>query len=207
MARIPRVQRSGSATLATAALLALVVIGVACVAQAAPVDLLVASHNTNSVKRYDGATGAYLGDFVAAVANPRGMSFGPDGNLYVAGGSFSGPGSIRRFDGRTGADLGPVTSGHPGAIADIIFGPDGDLYGSVLLYNYVIRVDPSTGAWFPIGVGSPLRQATGVAFGPDGNLCVGSYPNNHVLRFDGSDGHYLGVCATVPIAGTAGHVA
>ena len=40
--------------------------GLAPDAQAAPRDLFVSSSGTNSVKRYDGATGAFLGDFVSA---------------------------------------------------------------------------------------------------------------------------------------------
>ena len=68
--------RSLVTTMTVAAMLG----GVAPAAQAAPRDLLVSSSNTNSVKRYDGATGAYLGEFVSAGAFgqplPRGLTFG-----------------------------------------------------------------------------------------------------------------------------------
>ena len=170
-------------------------------------DLLVASQNTHSVKRYDGATGAYLGDFVAAGGqmNPRGMSFGPDGNLYVGGSSYGAPGSIRRFDGTTGDPLGTVISDLPNAIGDVIFGPDGDLYSPVLLEDYVIHVDPSTGE--QLGTIGPVAGAAGLAFGADGNLYVASYSGNQVLRFDGTTGAFIDVFANVPIAGSAGHVA
>src|SRR4030095_1817570 len=51
-------------------------------------DLLLSSTETDSVLRYDAATGAFRGAFVAAgsggLDQPRGLGLGPDGNLYVA---------------------------------------------------------------------------------------------------------------------------
>ncbi|NNF56684.1 MAG: hypothetical protein HKN04_00440 [Rhodothermaceae bacterium] len=54
-------------------------------AQSMTPDLLVSSRNTNSVKRYDGTTGTYLGDFVApgagGIAAPQDVALGLDGAL------------------------------------------------------------------------------------------------------------------------------
>ena len=53
-------------------------------------ELYVSSGLTNEVKRYDGATGAFLGNFVTAgsgglsILFGGGLGFGPDGNLYVS---------------------------------------------------------------------------------------------------------------------------
>ncbi len=172
--------------------------GVVRAAEAAPIDLLVNSDLTNEVKRYDGTTGAYIGNFVSgasAQAAPRGLTFGPDGNLYVGGGG-SNP-SVKRFDGSTGAFIDVVTSGYPPQINDILFGPDGDLYGSVFSNDHVFRVDVATGTLLgTIGAGSPLDGPAGLAFGSDGNLYVGSWNTFQVLRFDGTSGAYLGVFAT-----------
>src|SRR5205085_2379545 len=59
---------------------------------------------TDTVKRYDGTTGAYLGDFVTAgsggLDNANGVAFGPEGNLYVAS---THSGQIKRYNGQTGA--------------------------------------------------------------------------------------------------------
>src|SRR5262245_43008147 len=75
-------------------------------------DLYVSNHlhpinngngQTSSVLRFDGTTGTFLGVVAdsSQVSSPRGIVFGPDGNLYVAEGE--GPGTVLRFDGTTGA--------------------------------------------------------------------------------------------------------
>jgi streptogramin lyase len=57
---------------------------------------------SGGVLKYNGTTGAFLGAFVgpgSALFEPRGLVFGPDGNLYVA--NF-GIGDVLRFNGSTG---------------------------------------------------------------------------------------------------------
>ena len=80
---------------------ALAVLALAAPARA---DLLVASSETDAVLRYDAASGAFRGSFVAAGAGgldqPRGIAVGPDGELYVA--SFMTD-EVLRYDGATGA--------------------------------------------------------------------------------------------------------
>src|SRR5436309_4226558 len=48
----------------------------------------MAGHGPNPVLRYDGATGTFIDIFVAAgsgeIRNPTALTFGRDGNLYVA---------------------------------------------------------------------------------------------------------------------------
>ena len=74
-------------------------------------ELFVSSGN--EVKRYDAATGAFLGNFVTAGSGGlssfvgNGLGFGPDGNLYVASNDkFSGVGNVLRYSGASGAFLG-----------------------------------------------------------------------------------------------------
>ena len=73
---------------------------------AAARDLYVCDATGSQVMRYDGVTGALVGDFVTAhlggLALPFAMAFGPDGNLYVSNGSGFSPGAIR-YNGVTGA--------------------------------------------------------------------------------------------------------
>src|SRR2546425_192547 len=51
-------------------------------------DLLVASYNNDSILRYDGTTGNFVSAFVSSgsggLSRPQGITYGPDGNLYVS---------------------------------------------------------------------------------------------------------------------------
>jgi sugar lactone lactonase YvrE len=111
------------------------------------------------VLRYDGTTGAFLDIFVSAANNPfgensagypRGLVFGPDGNLYVGNGWVDHT-SVLRYDGQTGALIDAFV---PGAELRYetgpLFGPDDNLY----LRNTpdfgtaaVLRYDGTTGAF------------------------------------------------------------
>src|SRR5262245_59573083 len=71
-------------------------------------DLLV-SDISGGVLRYDLATGAFLGSFISPpITSPGGLTFGPDGNLYVRRGGVN---RVERYDGTTGALLGTFASG------------------------------------------------------------------------------------------------
>ena len=143
--------------------------------------------------RYDGATGAFLDVFVAAgsggLAAPIDLTFGPDGNLYVADIDTN---EVLRYDGSTGAFLDvfvPAGSGGLDGPLTLIFGPDGNLYvGSFRTPNGggVLRYDGSTGEFIDL-----FALAGNVpAFGPDGNLYVG-HRLNEVLRYDGATGEFI----------------
>jgi DNA-binding beta-propeller fold protein YncE len=84
-------------------------------------DLYVTSGLTRNVLRYDGTTGAFLGDFVASgsggLGYPVALSFGPDGNLYVAAGALDSnePAAVFRYQGPSGDT--------PGAFVDLFVSP------------------------------------------------------------------------------------
>jgi hypothetical protein len=91
------------------------------------------------VLRYDGTTGAFLDVFVSANSNPfgensagypRGLVFGPDGNLYLSN-LWADHTSVLRYDGQTGALIDayvPDGSGGLSYQSSPLFGPDGNLY-------------------------------------------------------------------------------
>src|SRR5262245_4245991 len=114
--------------LVRAACLSLLLTGVST-ALAAPGDVYVANQHSNTVSRYFGPTGGFLGTFVSAglgrLTAPTGLAFGPDGNLYV---SSSGNSRVLRYDGTSGAFLGNFAD-VPQPFS-LIFGPDGNMYVS-----------------------------------------------------------------------------
>jgi hypothetical protein len=166
------------------------------------------------VLRYDGATGAFREEFTKGgdLDSPRGIIFGPDGNLYVCEGRDTGLGRVARFDGRTGAYLGdfvPTGSGGLSFPQGLVFGPSGrgaaqfDLYVASAQTNRILRYDGGTGAFLgvfagddpstPADEGGGLERPLGLTFGPDGNLYVAnaSYltdKNPAVLCFQGPSG-------------------
>src|SRR5262245_46922735 len=153
-----------------------------------------------AVLRYDGATGAFLGPFVDSthLTSPRGIIFGPDGNLYVADGKGDtngneiNDGRIVRYNGVTGAfidEFVPISGNggmsHPSCL---VFGPSVedpsrlDLYVSSAYTNSVLRFEGTTGAFLGEFVASGsggLNHPGSLVFGPDGSLYVGNYGSSN----------------------------
>jgi hypothetical protein len=178
-------------------------------------NLYIASRFTDQVLEYDGKTGAYLGVAVPAGANPSGtnplhapwaLTFGPDGNLYVAGRLSD---NVLRYNLTTGAidEFIPNSAGLH-APQGLTFDAAGELYVSnttssdsdVFRFQGPNGASPGaplpapgqTGAVFvPSGSGG-LVTPYGLAFGPDGNLYVASFGTNTVNRYDGTTGAFLG---------------
>lgn len=177
--------------------------------------LYVASDATHSVRRYDAVTGQSLGDFVApnsgGLVGPRGVIFGPDGNLYVAN-QFSGTttrGNILRYHGTNGTFLGTFIAGRGAGYSLQI--PHGILWKGDRFYvadmgdpgvnipGHLWRFRVSNGiASFDreltVGALQSRFRPRGIVFGPDGHLYATSFEptSGRVLKFDGTNGTYLG---------------
>jgi len=168
----------------------------------AQASLLVSGYGSQSVHRFDVATGAPLG-VVAAAPGAQSLRYGPDGFLYACAEEAD---RVLKLDGTTGAFVAnfvwddPATpedeSGGLDAPTAAVFGPDGALYVASFSQNRVLRFDGSSGAYlgeFIAAGNSPINGPdAGMTFGPDGNLYVPSFNNNRVLRYDGATGAYLG---------------
>jgi streptogramin lyase len=156
------------------------------------VGMLVASRGSDVVLRFDGS-GAAKGVFASSssLVKPVGVTFGPDGNLYVAAGDTD---HVVRFDGATGGAMGTFTHGATiQSPRNLNFGPDGGFYVADGFLDQIIRFDGTTGDFDRIVVnGGDLDGPTSFTFGPDGNLYVVSVLTNAVLRYDGATGAPLG---------------
>lgn len=168
---------------------------------AAQDSLLVTSRFTDEVLRYD-ASGAFLGAFASGggLDNPVGLTFGPDGELYVASGETD---QVLRYDGASGAFLGVFAQGGGlDAPRQVNFGPDGHLHVASGATNRVLRFDGASGAFLGVAAsGGSLSGPTSFTFGPSGELFVGSVLNDRVKRFEPSSGIFLGDFVTGNVDG------
>ena len=152
--------------------------------------LYVASEYTDEVLRFDASTGAFDRAFVTAgsggIDAPHGLTFGPNGDLYVTGrNSFN----VVRYDA-TGAPVGTYVASGSGGLS----WPEGltfDPTGSFLLVastgsNQVLKFNAQTGAFLGVGASAGLSGPHDVKFGADGLMYVTSGGNNRVMRFTAS---------------------
>src|SRR4051812_16358831 len=155
--------------------------------------------NRNSVSgvlRYNPADGSFRQ--VVSVTGSSQFSLShvavaPNGDIYLAHDQVG----VERFAGATGERLGVIPWSATGPIADIDFGPDGNLYASTSAG--VDRYQPQTGTlidhFIPVGTGG-LGTSFDLAFGGDGLIYVNSRSNNSVLRYDAASGAFRDVFVT-----------
>lgn len=138
-------------------------------------------------------TGAFEGVFASGgtLSNPIGLTYGPDGNLYVAS---SGSNQILRYNGTTGAFMGVFVSSI-GTPTNLVFGPDGNLYVSSDAKQGVEKFNGTTGADMGLfASGQGLTTPRGLTFGSNGNLYVSNYQQfstGNVLQFNGTTGAFV----------------
>ena len=155
---------------------------------------VVGSSSPGLLTVLNGTTGAVIttSDAGGILSDPEGITKGPDGNMYVAGGDGK---DVLEFNGTTGAfikEFVPAGSGGLTSARGVAFGPDGNLYVTSFGTNQVLEYNGTTGAF----IGS-FAQATGACSGLSlprgltfngGNLFVSSFGSGDVFEFNGSTG-------------------
>ena len=167
---------------------------------AAASSLLVGDYTTGKILRYDANTGAFGGTFASSsqLAGPVALTFGPDGNLYVAG---EVSGNVTRFGGQTGVFIDTFIPNGTGGLASahaLTFGPDANLYATSG-HSDVSRFNGLTGAFIDIFVpqgSGGVRGPVDLRFGPDNNLYVAGGDTDSVLRYNGVTGAFMDVFAS-----------
>jgi DNA-binding beta-propeller fold protein YncE len=155
----------------------------------------VSSFDNDTVLKFNADTGAPLGVFVppgsGGLNGPTGLTFGPDGNLYVS--SFVLNNRVLKYHGTTGQFLGVFVDEASGGLQgpmDLSFGPDGYFYVGSSYGGGVFRYDGSTGAFVDRLTTEP-SGAEAVRW-RNGSIYVSSHMNNNVLRFKARSGAALG---------------
>jgi DNA-binding beta-propeller fold protein YncE len=185
--------------------LVLAIAALAGISAPASADVIVAGYFDSSILRFaeDGTAmpPIILPGGTSGVVGPSGITFGPDGSLYVSNQTsvFSpgAPDSIVKVDLSTG-EVMPFIMLAPGYVpAGLRFGPDGNLYVSrnggqaaATGTGSVDRYDGTTGALIG-SVVTNLTQPTGLVFDSAGKLYVSSYGDGNIVVYDGTSASVL----------------
>ncbi|MCB0575444.1 MAG: hypothetical protein KDC61_12865 [Saprospiraceae bacterium] len=156
-------------------------------------EVLVSSRNTGTVKRFNAATGDYIGEFgkEQIVQETQDLATGPDGMLYVT--SLRSP-RIMKFDPKSGAFLGYFSAGYDlKKPTKMRFDPDGYVYVSQWGegQSAVVRFNAHSGAFdraFTENLAGPLGHARDSA----GNFYVACFYSKEVSKYS-LEGRSLGI--------------
>ena len=162
---------------------------------AAAADVYVTSYDNDAVVRFNADTGAPLGVFVQSgtggLNGPTGLTFGPDGHLYVA--SFVFNNNVLKFHGKTGQYLGVFVEEGSGGLQgpfDLSFGPDGNLYVVATYEGGVFRYNGATGAFIDRFTTEP-SGAEAIRWRND-SVFVSSHVSDTVIQFKAENGGLIG---------------
>jgi len=181
----------------------LIAAGLTLTAQAGPLLFVGEGGGTQSLKTFDGTSGAFIyqDSISGSLGFPTGIAVGPDGNVYLGDNQA---GAIDRFNGSTGAFIDQVVPAGSGADplvapSGLAFGPNGNLYvadygtggaGFINVYTgmgaFVTQlVAPNTGP--PFGLDYPA----GIAVGSNGDVYVADSASG--IDLFGPTGNFLSV--------------
>jgi len=152
----------------------------------------------DDILRFNGTTGALIGQFGPNISFPLGGTFGPDGNFYATN---SDTDTVLKLNGTTGAVINAMFGSAEDA-AGLAFGPTGNLFvvGSTAP-GLLSVLNGTTGALITtVDAGGIMNDPEGITRGPDGNIYVAD-GNGAVLKFNGTTGAFMSTFVT---AGSGG---
>lgn len=165
--------------------------------------LLVSDAGNDAVHAFDAHHGHYtktlIKSGVGGLSSPQGISFGNDGNIYVAS---AGSNQILKYN-PNGQSLG-VFSELPKSCypSDIIFGPDSNLFVACEHMGKVVALNANSGQQLGVAAqGGGLKAPKGLAFGPGNTLFVVSAGSNAILKY-AQGGYFQGVVQRTADPGT-----
>ncbi len=163
----------------------------------AAADLFVSAAGNNSVLRFDDS-GTLLGNFVApgagGLTDPQGITFGPDGHLYVSSHTaVAGTNSVLRFDGQTGAFIDTFA-----ILPDMVWPAEINFNGGLLYVSdfslggtgRVSRFDSNGN--FVDHFATGVLGADGTSWDSNGDMLVSSFFDSSIKKYDGQTGAFLG---------------
>jgi serine/threonine protein kinase/streptogramin lyase len=122
---------------------------------------------------------------------PMGVTFGPDGNVYMADHYKH---SIFRVSTKKPGISAFTEDKELRVPTGLVFGPDKKLYVLSRSLGSVRRYDSKTGGFldtFVPGGSGGLSEPERAVFGPDGNLYVSCSKTNSILQYDGTTGAFM----------------
>jgi WD40 repeat protein len=154
---------------------------------------------SDSILSFDGQTGAFLQAFLPPPGTPNdafgplGLTFGPDGNLYVASLLDN---SVLRYNTSTGALIDKFVAPGSGGLSKptgLAF-HNGNLYVASFDNNNILRFNAQTGQFVDeiVAPGSGgLSGPSGLKISPLGALFVNSYFSNSVAAYNADTGAFI----------------
>lgn len=167
---------------------ALALLALLAAAPAGAATMYISSDASNLLRRYDSATGGFLGAFTASAGpvGQLGVHFNATSTRVLVG-HWSG--GVQEFDVATGLPIMIFSPGGGDQWAGI-YVPWGNVFIGSWLYNDIREYDGTTGAF--VRMVAPVFSPADMRIGPNGNLYVCSFQGGFVLEIDPVTGAYLG---------------
>jgi streptogramin lyase len=157
--------------------------------------LYVSDTYNNRILRFDTATGASQVVHLSQTINdPRGIAFGPNGDLYVGGYQRYPDYCVARYSAATGQLVETYLASSSLAPTTLVAGPNGDIYAMGQCGGPVYRLNPKTkglDTFAPWTETSTELASFGV--GPDGRMFVATWRlpgSGNLMTYNSVSGTY-----------------